>query len=174
MGVFTYDDAIRFWSTVNIGLSEHCWEWKGHRRTDGYGLFSIQRDGGQRFLKTHRVAFEIFCGPIPQGLSIRHTCDNRPCVNPTHLLPGTHAENMADMKERGRAYRAIGELAARSKLLPCDVREIVRLKREEGLGSTLLSRKFGVSRSSIKMILCGRSWGHITGITPRSTHKLAN
>jgi hypothetical protein len=75
-----------------------CLVWTGLRRGE-YGRVSI--DGEQR--DAHRVAFEIHNGPIPKGLEVRHRCDNPPCVEPTHLLLGTQADNMQDMKERGRS-----------------------------------------------------------------------
>ena len=68
-----------------------CWVWKANRHYLGYGR--IQVEGSSRY--AHRVSYELFVGPIPEGLTIDHLCRNRSCVNPKHLEPVTHAEDMA-------------------------------------------------------------------------------
>lgn len=80
-----------------------CWEWKGHRDDAGYGTFQASRLGFES-TRAHRVMYEHFVGPIPDGLLVRHTCDNPPCVNPDHLIPGTALDNALDMIERGRHW----------------------------------------------------------------------
>lgn len=82
------DASERFWSKVR--KSDGCWEWTAGRFEDGYGQFWL--DGRPR--KAHRVSFEMAGGVIPDGLEIDHLCRNRPCVNPDHLEPVTHQENM--------------------------------------------------------------------------------
>ena len=53
-------------------------------------------------LSAHVAAFMNAWGPVPKGMIVRHTCDNRACINPMHLQIGTHADNMRDMATRGR------------------------------------------------------------------------
>ena len=76
-----------------------CWVWCNGRT----GL-PVQKYGwadGRR--PAHRVAWELAYGcSIGEGLVIRHTCDNPPCVRPDHLLEGTVADNARDARERGR------------------------------------------------------------------------
>lgn len=72
-----------------IEQGDGCWRWLGHLTSSGYG--SIWR-GGQHY-RAHRVAYEIFVGPIPEGLVIDHLCRNRGCVNPAHMEPVTPHEN---------------------------------------------------------------------------------
>ena len=87
----------RFWQKVDT--SGACWEWRGARNAPGYGVIAI---GGGRAEGAHRVSWILTYGLIPPGEVVRHRCDNPPCVRPSHLEIGTHADNMRDMTLRGR------------------------------------------------------------------------
>jgi len=71
-----------------------CWEWTGNMRK-GYGRFSLTvAYKTKRDVPAHRVAYETFIGPIPDGLQLDHLCRNKGCVNPKHLEPVTCRENL--------------------------------------------------------------------------------
>jgi len=55
-------------------------------------------------MMAHRISYSITRGAIPPGMVLRHSCDNPQCVNPDHLTPGTHKENMRDIVDRGRHW----------------------------------------------------------------------
>jgi hypothetical protein len=88
------------WTVTDSG----CWEWNGRRVDGNYGAFDAVRLGFSG-ARAHRVMYEHHVEPIPDGLDLRHKCDNPPCVNPDHLIPGTRLDNMRDMVERGRNKR---------------------------------------------------------------------
>lgn len=77
-----------------------CWEWTGHRKSNGYGEFSLNL----RPVMAHRAAWTLMRGAIPAGLTIDHfVCSNRGCVNPEHLKVVTYKENVL----RGMAVSAV-------------------------------------------------------------------
>lgn len=80
---------VRFMSLV-VEQPSGCWHWNGGLNSCGYGLAFY----AGRSLGAHRMAWELFRGPIPAGLEIDHLCRVPRCVNPLHLEPVTHRENM--------------------------------------------------------------------------------
>jgi len=86
----TGSELTRFVNHIKVDANG-CWVWQAGRHSGGYGQF---HQGG-RALYAHRVAYTTYRGPIPEGLELDHLCRNPPCVNPAHLEPVTHQQNMA-------------------------------------------------------------------------------
>lgn len=147
--------AVRFWEKVAKGPDSDCWFWQGAKFISGYGC--VWLNGQQVY--THRVAYELAKGPIPEDLMIRHTCDVRACCNPHHLLVGTAAENNQDKIDRGRHPR--GEQDSKAKLTEADVREIRELLRAGVLPQHEIGKRFNVSRGAILNIKNGSNWKHV-------------
>lgn len=92
----------RFWDKINV-TEQGCWEWNGTLHRKGYAQCKL----GGRTRQTHRVAYTVLVGPIPDGLDIDHLCRVRRCVNPSHLEPVTAAENnRRAARAKGRNARA--------------------------------------------------------------------
>lgn len=72
-----------------------CWEWRRSLTKDGYGRIDMLVKHGVSYPRmAHRISYETFVGPIPEGLQIDHLCRNRSCINPDHLEPVTAKENI--------------------------------------------------------------------------------
>jgi hypothetical protein len=139
-----------FWSLVK--KTDTCWFWMGSRATNGYGNFYDKRMPGRHGL-AHRVAFTVAFGPIPKGLFICHRCDTPPCLNPEHLFPGTHTDNMRDAARKQRL-----RIPRRSKLMPQQVSEIRALFAEGGLTQRSLARQFSIDAGQVWRIVHNKNW----------------
>lgn len=139
-----------------------CWMWLRSFHNGGYGQqwFGVGPD--RRLFLVHRLSYEAFKGPIPAGMLIQHSCDNRWCCNPEHLSLGTDATNARDALLKGRTHR---------KLVPDDVREI-RRRTAAGESVRALSREYGVSQFMIARIRDRKSWALIRDNTAADKYRL--
>lgn len=144
-----------------------CWVWSG-ATGGGYHRYGVigTGAGSRRLVSTHRVAWELEHGPIPDGMMVLHDCpggDNPLCCNPAHLRLGTHAENMSDMVAKDRQARgyAIAVNRRTTRLDPEKVREIRSALRGGASSQREIADLFGVSQQTISLIGSGRTWRHV-------------
>lgn len=113
-----------------------CWLWwPGADTGDGYVRAYFQGQVGF----VHRISYRAFKGPIPEGMVVRHKCDVRCCVNPSHLEVGTHTENMRD-----RSDRRLSRIGVSRE----DIREIFVSRKSKAS----LAREYGISRGMVYAI----------------------
>lgn len=121
-----------------------CWEWSGGTSGSGYGkLFD-----GAGTASAHRVAHKAWIGPIPDGMSVLHRCDNRICIRPEHLFLGTTADNAQDMHAKGRQNDPL-------KLTDDQVAQIRATYTGKHGEQTKIARAYGVSGALISLIVRG-------------------
>lgn len=96
----------RFWNKVKVFDEDKCWLWIGAKKNTGYGVMHRNVNGKKKEFGAHRMSYELAFGLIPDGFLVRHTCDNRICVNPAHLILGQMRDNIQDMVDRQRRMGA--------------------------------------------------------------------
>lgn len=144
----------KFLRYVPHGESSECWPWRGHINHDGYGRFIWEG----RLQMAHRIMIARTSGPIPPGQVVRHLCHNPSCCNPSHLLLGSQADNVADRQAAGRT--AIGVAKSNAKLTDDAVWYIrTHWKLNETLGT--LSERFAVSTITVLKAARRETWAHV-------------
>lgn len=137
----------RFWSNVKRGSPDECWPWIGKSQSSGYGVIGIGANSEGK-IRSHRLAWKLTNGEIPEGLVIRHRCNFRLCCNPSHLMSGTQADNVADMWANHEGLRG------NSSLTETQVDEI----RSDARSSRAIAKFYNVSDAHIRSIRNGRTW----------------
>jgi hypothetical protein len=151
--------AAKFWPKVDRRGPDECWPWLGQCDPNGYGTLWLGTRKSRVHYFAHRVSAALAGMDLNAAPCVLHSCDNPPCVNPVHLRVGTHAENMADCKARGRVGYVIpaqpkGEAHPRHKLTNADV---LAIRDRAGCDSqTVLAMEFGVSQSLISRVVGGK------------------
>jgi len=88
---------VDFWK--NVDKTSDCWLWNSTKNNFGYGLYSV----GGKFYQAHRLSYEWFVKPIPEGSCVLHHCDTPNCIRPSHLFLGDRNDNRQDSINKGRA-----------------------------------------------------------------------
>lgn len=150
--------TVRFWRFVSRTDPAACWIWSGKTERNGYGRFQIGGKGSPQ-VGAHRFSYEMHHGPIPDGMVVMHTCDTPGCVNPAHLIAGTHKANTSDMIAKGR-HKRIAPLGNDNgkALLSADTVRMIRSSLET---NAELSRRLSVSPNTIRGVRTGRTWAHV-------------
>lgn len=141
----------RFWEKVAKRSEDECWNLNAGLNTDGYGAFQLYIDGGIRTRTAHKVAYWLTTGiwskvglkNNPDTIVLRHSCNNRKCCNPKHILVGTQLNNIQDMNTQGRNGRQKVTTDQRTK--------IVEL-REQGFSARTVANMFNISTPTVYRI----------------------
>ena len=143
----------RFWKKVKKD-SDRCWLWVASVHTTGYGAFWLHK----KIVLSHRVAYILTYGSIPDGLCVCHKCDTPLCCNPDHLFLGTVRDNNDDRVRKGRTAKS------QAKLTVSQV-QLVPLLYDQGWTQLEIANHLGVSDPSINAILRGKQWKDVEGCT---------
>jgi len=132
-----------------------------HSKTlDGYPV--IYRNNKKYIMS--RYIFELNNGYLPE--EVMHTCDNPTCINPQHLVGGTHSDNMKDMANKNRSTKgksnvnSQGESSYNAKLTEVDVK-FIRYWLYKGYTQQAIADIFNVSRRLVGKIGSYKAWKHI-------------
>jgi hypothetical protein len=129
-----------------------CWLWCASSDPFGYGRLYGK---GETTYKAHRVSWEIYNGPIPEGLFVLHKCDVASCVNPRHLYCGTNQDNTNDCCKKKR--QAYGERQPGAKLTDAKIIAI----RKDPRPQREIATSYGVHQSAIWLVKNGKAWKHL-------------
>ncbi len=136
-------------------MTRPCDEWDGYRNRGGYGHVYLgkQPNGQPLRILAHRLSWMKNYGEIPDGMEICHTCDNRACVEISHLFMGTKKDNMEDMVAKGRQVKGLRHHNA--KLSDADVSGI-RWFRAAGVSNRQVAKLYKISCGHVSGITAGR------------------
>lgn len=148
----TENAVASFWRKVLKGPG--CWEWTASKKPFGYGQLNVLG----KMVNAHKFAWELVRGKVPEGLVVRHKCDNPSCCNPDHMEIGTQFDNTRDSLARGRIKS--GDKHYNRKLTGEQVRQI-REDFRAGLRFHVLAARYGVSDSTISDAVKRKTWKHI-------------
>lgn len=163
----TTPPEIRFWNKVKKQPGDGCWEWQGCITKNGYGRFGVL--ARKLSVWTHRYALELAGIEIPPGMCACHKCDNRKCVRPDHLFVGTLADNVRDMRAKGRnrtcpnpeKFSPRGSKHYAARFTESQVVEIRKRYAEGGISFRKLGTLYNSPPEAIAKIVWRKTWTHV-------------
>jgi len=184
--MFDQKTIDRFWNYVDKTSNPNgCWEWKRNLNNYGYGQFMIN----YKNYRSHRISWLIHYGNIPNKMLVLHLCNNRKCVNPSHLILGNQDKNIKYMvlcnrQSKGNCHysrtnpeklaRGIkhgtylhpelirhGEQVGTSKLKKEQVIRIRELYKTKNYTQHQLAKLFNIARGTIQNVVTYITWKHV-------------
>jgi hypothetical protein len=150
MGRNKIEAIDRFNKKYIIDPESQCWLWTASKNNSGYGGFRV----GSKIFRAHRFSYEYFNGPLNSNLEICHNCDNKGCVNPTHLRQDTKSSNTIDKIYKKNHCNQV-----------LSVEEVIEIKKAQKnyyRGQVKdLAHFYKVSDRTISYIKQGKRWSHI-------------
>jgi hypothetical protein len=143
-----------------VGEGPECITWPWSRSPSRYAS-TVDNWGKQ--VSVHRWVYEQINGPL-NGREACHTCDNPPCVRPSHLWAGTHGDNMRDAYRKGRKKANINPrpgVAHHNARLTVDQVYAIRRLCANGVSHSVVAETFGVSRVTVTQINRRVRWKHL-------------
>lgn len=132
-----------------------CWIWLSSTNKR-YGQLNLRKS----IVSAHRLSWQVFRGEIPEGMHVLHRCDVRECINPDHLYLGSDLENARDRVAHGTQNVPPRMLGSNHPMALID--EVTAIEIKNAVGThTAISKRFGVSRSTVGHIKTGRQWSHV-------------
>jgi hypothetical protein len=146
----------KFKSFIPKAPKTSCWDWTGALNPYGYGDFYFEYES---FIAS-RLSYSVFVAPIPHGLCVCHKCDNRKCVNPSHLFLGTKGDNNRDTVLRKRHQTQRG---SRSNFAKFNEQQVINIREMHLNGRSInsIAKQFNSGRTGISFIVNRKTWKHL-------------
>lgn len=145
---------------VDVDPNTGCWNWNRSRRAKNSPYAQ-----GHMWGKTwnmHKLSYILWKGSVPDGMVVRHICNNPICCNPEHLQIGTQMDNVLDCMMADRHCK--GTRNGNAKLSERQVLEIAFKYYANIANMSQLGSDYGISRVAVRYIINGKLWSHVTGI----------
>lgn len=140
-------------------MAKSCKIHHGSKDRQGYGYRKIQG----KTVKAHRLAYANKIGisifDLPSSTLVRHTCDNPSCIEESHLIAGSHADNMEDMVTRGRSV--IGEKKNTAVLTESLALQILSEYTGAYGQRNQLAKKYGLNHNVVYRLIAKKTWRHL-------------